>query len=866
MADVFLSYASEDVATANALRNALVERGIDVWMDKPDEGNRAELPLPAGQRHWPVIAGEILRAGLVFELATTTWQAKGYCQLEHDEAERLGKWVLADQAPDADRLADLVEERRTYVSAHARLLVLEATSQDPEQPVSRLTQLRSGLSLPRGARDAEVVLGADPAQFGVTLTDSLSEFAAAALVAAHSRRVRIRRLVAGIVSVLTATAIVATVALAFAIVAERRAVEADRAAQARRLLVSSSAAVNTAEGIGAARASLELVNSPEAETAELLAINRDRRQRTIPLLSGTYSAAAWSSEQDIIVAMTEWNALQIDVADGSVTASVGLPTQPREPGLVVAPDPSIAFAATDMGVVRVDFANDEARLIRPGVHMSLSSDGEGSVWFGDAEGLGHANVSSGIWDESSERTPVAGGVAALTVSGSHIDVVTGNADLLSFSIATGAPVEVARSALEGIEPGDQSVQEAYVIRCGDSVAGFSRKGGTLAYFRFAWLPDSGAAAETAKEGSGSISMACGWDDRPLWGSSTSSLQPIDPSAPIPHSRYRSSQDLIVADPRGSRFAVIDDEARLSIYSELDSAAGIYRSHREEMPQAAFLLGERPVALFGGERIVDILTGAQIAQLEMPIGSTSGVISMSWQSHVTGGDCGAFGPAQAGVQFISPDGEVRIIPTSQGTLLDSHFGGASSTFITMRPGLAVATDECGLEPKEIPFSKVDTQLELAVAADLSADGEKIVTLSFGGDLAIRSVEDTEVVLHSAATQVVGQGFVLWLSDGRILVLTRDGRLSVWTPDLERIGVIDSGANVSWGMRVVGNRLLVVVDRDDSYDTDIYDLDSLAVVDRLERVWVTSPPVVVEGRQHWVGISADARIVFVPRLDE
>lgn len=89
-----------------------------------------------------------------------------------------------------------------------------------------------------------------------------------------------------------------------------------------------------------------------------------------------------------------------------------------------------------------------------------------------------------------------------------------------------------RSALEGFELGDESLQEAYIISCGDSVSGSSWQGRALKYFRFSWLPDSGTAAETTEKGSNSVSMTCGWLMKGL--SADSTVNPPAHANPVSH--------------------------------------------------------------------------------------------------------------------------------------------------------------------------------------------------------------------------------------------------------------------------------------------------------------------------------------------
>lgn len=874
MADVFISYSHADYDAADAVRGVLVSHGVDVWFDEPDQNAMAaDLALPAGQTHWSVIADEILRAGLVLELATENWRASQYCRDEHEHAVALGKWIVTAAAPDLDELERLIGERREYVAAHARLLVLAGAHEEdgggPEQGARR--GVRARLTPPDGAREARTVLGAaDPGAYGVTLTPELAEFAAVRLDAAAAARARVRRLVTGAVTGLAGIAAVSVIGLVIALFAEGAAVAASASASARQLLSASTVASNTVEGIGMAQRSFELVESDEADAAKRAAVIRDRRQRSIPLPAGEYLAAAWSPEGDVVVAATRAVAVRVDTVSGEVTALVALPGGPREQNLVVSAGGLAAFIATSDGVISVDFEAGTAESVRDATRVRLASDGTGIVWFGDANGIGSARIEGAAWTESRVRTPVVAGVDAIAVRGDRLDVVTSSAELIAFDVSSGHPVERARTALPGVESADRAPLDVALIRCGDAVHGVVDVGGAFIRSRFTWDAVSAASPEVRSGGLRGTVLLCDAEEvletNPAWH-----LDAVADGGFAPLARDWSTHDLAVADPRHRRVAVVDDAGVLQVFSTATPTARSLTSASGRRPQAAVMLGNRVVALVDGDRFVDVWSEETVAMLPRPLEIMSGEIELLLQGQLVSTTCGVFSATAEGLVFTAPDGESRIVvelPSSRALYTLQASGDRVS--VLWHGGTFAVSDACGQEVDTIALPTAASTYEVTLAAALSGDRATLARLSASGELSLSAADELDSSTVSVDTgQATTLAFLDVLPDGDLVSLVRGGPLTRWSPQLERVVAVDVGSNEPAGLRVIGDRLLVVTDTAEGAQTRIYDADGFALLEVLDGIWITSEPAATADGERFVGITrgavAQGRIALVPRLD-
>ena len=84
MADIFISYSSEDKTNVRLIAELLEQQGWTVWWDRQ---------IPIGQRFDSVIEEELVKAYCVIVIWTRRSVASEWVKNEANEASRLGKLV-----------------------------------------------------------------------------------------------------------------------------------------------------------------------------------------------------------------------------------------------------------------------------------------------------------------------------------------------------------------------------------------------------------------------------------------------------------------------------------------------------------------------------------------------------------------------------------------------------------------------------------------------------------------------------------------------------------------------------------------------------------------------------------------------------
>jgi hypothetical protein len=331
MHDFFLSYASVERARADEVRDRLVRAGRTVWIDAAEPSDREPTGggIPAGQRHWEVIAEAIDQSCTFLVLYSADWMASDYCRKELDHAVAVGKRVVmtefassgtAEGAAAAfistqddtitDALAKL-EAGDDVAAAQARLQAdLTDTADD-----GRSTWFRSDASR---ARDAETLLTADRPSLGLTLTDDLSHFCQDVLAAARRfRQVLVASLMAVLLVIGSLTAI-ALIDRQSALLGRDRSASAE--SHARSLLLARQAVetTSTAQALRTARSAVQA----EANLSSRSALSRieatARYRQTLQLDQGRSLAAAVSDDGRSALVARPNGLLLVDVVLGSV--------------------------------------------------------------------------------------------------------------------------------------------------------------------------------------------------------------------------------------------------------------------------------------------------------------------------------------------------------------------------------------------------------------------------------------------------------------------------------------------------------------------------------------------------------------------
>ena len=95
MANVFISYSSEQQVFATSLRDALAGRGHEPWMD--------DREIPGGARFMEAIVPAIERADAVLVVLTNSWLASPVCRQKLDTASSFNKRIVPVE-PKRERL------------------------------------------------------------------------------------------------------------------------------------------------------------------------------------------------------------------------------------------------------------------------------------------------------------------------------------------------------------------------------------------------------------------------------------------------------------------------------------------------------------------------------------------------------------------------------------------------------------------------------------------------------------------------------------------------------------------------------------------------------------------------------------------
>jgi hypothetical protein len=260
--DVAISYAKEEAARLDQIREELRGAHLSVWSDrgllKVADGTGEERLVPAGVDHWGAIREAIDHAAVFVYLDSPRWRASSYCRKEHQHARERGIRIVgvgpgsalagdAERVPDGDpaALRDAVCDGLDVARAHARV---RASAFDPA--------IADGEGVDRD--DIVTLTEANLNATGMSISSPMTDCLEAA--SARHRRVRRRRGVfAG--AAIFAAAVIAVVALVAWVGARNdngQASAAARHVESLDLAAASEATENTFARLARARRAIGL--------------------------------------------------------------------------------------------------------------------------------------------------------------------------------------------------------------------------------------------------------------------------------------------------------------------------------------------------------------------------------------------------------------------------------------------------------------------------------------------------------------------------------------------------------------------------------------------------------------------------------
>lgn len=402
MTDIAISYASVTREAALEVVETLRSSGLDVWIDDAgrEDAELVDIGVPAGQRHWDVIAAALDRAATVLVLDSRAWRQSEYCWREYGHARDAGKRIavipIEDSLPSEDAPAptwplatvnEVVDAGPDpLVDAHTRLLIAHRAG-------GSVGWTRAGVA--KLAKDVEVLATGDVAAAGIAVQPEISALSERVLRASRRRKRVLRGTGLALLAVLAVITGLALVARSTATSDRARAGEESAFQQSLQLAFASRAALATIDRVSLAEAALNAAPTEEAEAAvaEAAAL-AEGRQRFVAGVVGTAMAVAVSDDASLVALVTigqqqRSRALTVfDVNRGTSIGSWDLPTTVL-PYVAISPDGSLAAVAalTDYSLTTIDLATREVKVIPTSQQVvSLGFTPEGHLWWADSFG------------------------------------------------------------------------------------------------------------------------------------------------------------------------------------------------------------------------------------------------------------------------------------------------------------------------------------------------------------------------------------------------------------------------------------------------------------------------------------------------
>lgn len=787
MHDFFVSYAHEEAERAQAVARRLRELGQTVWLDEAVDGGHL-AGIPAGQRHWDVIAAGIDQAAAFLILDSPAWRRSEYCRRELKHARGVGKRVAALGYPgelaldgvhvavaeDPAVVVGELEPGNEAARAHARLHADMVAG--GRRRSWRTTLLQTG----EQSRDAELVTAADPAVTGLSVEGALTEFCRQLLDAARRRRRIIRTVLTVGVAVLVVLAVVAIIGRQTTIDSRDQAAQAAARAVSLQLAQQARSAPSTATGLDLADRAV--ASDPTAAARSVLSQLQSRSDylRYTTARPNTYVAAAVSADGTTAVLAGVDSFVVADLTTGE-TRVLPAPDLVQPDRLALAPDGTRAYAATQTGdMLCVDVPARNIRLAATADVADLSVAADGSLWWATTGGdVAHADGCPG--DSSADRYQLPSSVAAFAVLSEGVGLAVLSTDyvLSTYTLpptpAAGTTQLAARSGvpMEGL-PTDSS--RAWSVDADERGPDQIIVCGTTIH----------VAAKTVGLSAVSTTWYAGFDDAGLPLGSRMSIGTIHGLACSPTGTAWAVPGLSTqprALPAGSQYpvGVVDDQDAGTLLAIADSAdhgrtVVAHASGRVEVfdPSASAwgrAAGQATVAVPLGDATVTVDEGGTVRRMTATTETVLGRLD---------------GPTQVGAVAALP-GRVLLGSGSSVVEVTDDGPGASVRLPVPVTSLTVSADGSDLVVQGgDQWFTVPASLDGAVEAltppvlngsesisSLSQDRDRLVTGTTFGRLIVSTLDGE--TLHTTRTGVAGPMTSFVLPNHDIVAMGQDGIL-------------------------------------------------------------------------------------------
>lgn len=832
MADIAISYSHRDTVLAHQVREAVVARGLTVWIDEsPEKRSEADaINIPPGQKHWEVISSEFAGADVVLVIDTPNWLASPYCQDELRFLEEWGKWVVRVAPGDVHTWTAFVPallDCRASVRAHTRLVRAAYAQEKRDKDKSGVkdpvaSRAERWLNRSRAA-DARFVLNPDRARH-YSVPEKLREFAQRELDRVQEVQRGLRRARLSAVSVLTVLALLAVLAWALAEVNKRSAQRDADKSIALGLAAESRSEENTVRAMDlAARAD---ARHPSVETSEAIAQAnaRDARMRVMDIDKQPYKGAAWAPGGQTLVAYTNAEIDWLDSETGQLRSRRATPAGIVEGAVVVSSDGhTVAFVTNDQSLWLIT-ESSETQVEQRGSHITAVATGDGTDlwWASSLNGSGEI-VRSVFRVGSSEQSVVFNGTAALafTVDTGRkmVDAVGVDGKVHSLRFDQGALTEISAFDVGpvGLATGQYG---AAITRCGDSVYGILY-GGTGLQYKFGidakqFSDVNGAVLIDDHRGNGKTPPVCQPDGSAVQANFLGSAPPDSVRAVDARPRIPSGAEayVLAADPGGTRLAVLTWKGKLY---------RLGRAHINSWPaqNATTLLPlSRDLVIRQDSTVADAATGAVVGQLPSTSVYSSTLSVVSDTAYILTG---------AGVVAIGADGHVEtVLPVDPATITDLRAGADGKHLVVVEKDSVVLFDHTNRQTIRVPVQGLTAQ-DRVIDADIGQSGDTLVAVTATGRVAAIDPDKPSTPLFAPDTLAAGDRLRIAVSPGtgQILLVGEDGVLHILDQHLNRVAAVFAG-QPTVRMTVVGNYALLAFN--DS--AIVYDVARALIIDRID----------------------------------
>lgn len=772
MADVAISYSRIQQNDALAVRAALKDKGLTVWIDDAGTVQRLEdVGIPPGQELRTVIYEEFRNADLVCILDTPDWHASKWCQDEYRYCRRLGKRLerVGGVPTDAQlqAIAAAVQNHAVVLRAHSR--ILDPVEGGREQNAS-LSERLSGL---QDERDAQALLAADTVATGITITPAVHAHATAAIERRHRRRRLIRIIGVAVVMLLVVLAVASGVGLLLSR-SNEAAAKADSARSRSLLLASRSmSSTDTGAALELARQAVHLSSSPATQEALAVATARSARWTSTRLIAEQLLSGVWAADADVVVINSKYRLQVVRVGHPLVDFPIA---QGVVGGLIAVASDGGDAAVASRGTRHLLLVNLRTGRVRDtgiaGLSALSTTDGH-RIWWGTMDGgLWSATLSHGVLGKPAHAATLPAAPIAISTSANSIALVTRDGLFRSGRVHGATAALQHEMLIPQVYAGGNTFPQfgATLTRCGNVLYG-TFIGSAVIGSRFTVGTDGNLerVGEVGFPDDPAVCSADGpWRVSEIRGAPSTFLgSGRAPVPPVHASRYTA-----IADPTGKRSALATDDGLLMFAGALASLTSTTTTD----VSAVISPGGHRYLLRPSGSVVDAVSGR----------STGTVSSSLLPATVSDLRDASFIATAEGVRRIDADGHVSTIDVGDvSTFRWMHTASNGSNVIVVQSDRVVLLDSKGTVTDTVTLPWLEAQDE-ADDADLSADGHSVVVVTLFGTLTTIDLAASERIrTWNGSIPVSNTTHLIVTRQGRVALFAADGLARLLSPTLRLV---------------------------------------------------------------------------------